>query len=97
VHAPLVLCEQVLAIEVIGGTRSEGYVRCCRGGGSGVGWRLGDVAETDVAAIEVKLEVLGGDVTLPFVLGAEGAVAPVVGEAADEESVRVGLAVSRGI
>jgi len=95
-HAPLVLCEQVLAIEVIRGTRSEGHVRGRRCG-SRVGLRLRYVAETHVTAIEAKLEMLGGDVTLPFVLCAECAVAAVVGETADEESTRVGLAVPRRI
>lgn len=95
-HAPLVLCEQVLAIEVIRGTRSEGYMRGC-GGGSGVGLRLRDVAETDITAIEAKLEVLGGYMALPFVLRAECTVATVMGETADEEAARVRLAVPRRI
>jgi hypothetical protein len=45
--------------------------------GSRVGLRLRNVAEPHIAAIEAKLEVLGCDMTLPFVLGAKCAVATV--------------------
>ena len=76
-HAPLVLCEEILAIEVIRRTRSEGYMRGSVVVGSRVGLRLRNVAEPHIAAIEAKLEVLGCDMTLPFVLGAKCAVATV--------------------
>lgn len=43
-----------------------------------------DVAVGEVAAVVAELEMLGCDMALPFVFGAECAGAAVVGEAADE-------------
>lgn len=45
-----------------------------------------DVAVSEVAAVVSELEMLGCDMALPFVFGAECTAAAVVGEAADELS-----------
>lgn len=63
VHAPQVLDEEVLAVEVVG---------------------AGVAVAALVAAPQVEAEVLGVDVALPFVLGAEGGRAAVGGQRAGE-------------
>ena len=42
------------------------------------------VARADIAAIEAELQVLDGDMPLPFILGAQRDIATVVTERTDE-------------
>lgn len=74
VHAPLVLGEEVLAVEQLFRTRPRGVVLAG--------------AAAYIAAVEAQLDVLGGDVALPLVLGCERAGAPVPPEAAHEQPGR---------
>ena len=75
VHAAVVLGEEVLAVEVVGGV--------VRGGRSRALLR-GHATRVRVAAVEAELEVLARDVALPFVFGAEGRGAAIVREGAGE-------------
>lgn len=86
VHAPLVLCEEVFAIEVVVyaallKTTSWAIIIVIDGDISvvlGTGW----FAVADVAAVESQLQVLRSDVTLPLVLRRERAFTSVVRETA---------------
>jgi hypothetical protein len=69
----MMLGEEVLAVEVVVDalvTRDTGIVF--------------GVAGANVAAIETKLKVLDGDVSLPLIFGAQGNVAAIVTEGANE-------------
>jgi hypothetical protein len=87
VHAALVLDEEVFAVEVVD---EEGgllmLVVCVKGGRGRASSRLAvvEAASARVAAVEAWLNVLGADVTLPFVLRRERACAAVAGKCAHE-------------
>lgn len=91
VHAAEMLDEEVFAVEILDlKVVCVGAVGCAVAGGTdafGVvdgGGSLVHVAIAYIAPVESQLEVLGGDVSFPLVLRAEGAGASIVGEAADE-------------
>ncbi len=84
-HAAEVLCEEVFAVEVVGGILRQRRLLGLGAGGGGRGGGSRD-AGANVASVDARAEVLGRDVAFPFVLGAEAGFAAVAAEGAGKRA-----------